>query len=289
MGFFDLGNLYKAMFDKSSLPDYDSLDPSTINLMLKMNFSDYDPRRDGDEERRLLYDILVNDFSSESIGRYGEHLTRKRIREGVDGYKRIISNVMIPNSSNTKTEIDVITVHEKGILVVENKNLGGWIFGNESQDYWMQTFPGGEKHRFYNPIKQNSNHCQALIRLLGVGESDLVSCIVFSERCTLKEVPEKTEYQLVTKSPDLVRKLKKIMDDREPIYDELRVNQIADILERYIATDEEKKKHTERVKNYSAGEVCPWCGRQLVERKGKYGEFLGCSGYPGCRYTRNVE
>jgi len=32
--------------------------------------------------------------------------------------------------------------------------------------------------------------------------------------------------------------------------------------------------------------VCPRCGRALVKRKGKYGEFWGCSGYPSCTYTR---
>ncbi len=33
-------------------------------------------------------------------------------------------------------------------------------------------------------------------------------------------------------------------------------------------------------------DVCPQCGSELVERKGKYGKFLGCSSYPKCRYTR---
>ena len=26
---------------------------------------------------------------------------------------------------------------------------------------------------------------------------------------------------------------------------------------------------------------------KLVERSGRYGKFLGCSGYPRCRFTRN--
>lgn len=32
---------------------------------------------------------------------------------------------------------------------------------------------------------------------------------------------------------------------------------------------------------------CPQCGGVLVKRKGRYGEFLGCSSFPRCRYTRN--
>ncbi len=34
--------------------------------------------------------------------------------------------------------------------------------------------------------------------------------------------------------------------------------------------------------------VCPICGGELTLRKGRFGMFYGCSGYPECRYTRNV-
>lgn len=33
---------------------------------------------------------------------------------------------------------------------------------------------------------------------------------------------------------------------------------------------------------------CPKCHRPLRKRTGKYGQFLGCSGYPSCRYTRDI-
>jgi ssDNA-binding Zn-finger/Zn-ribbon topoisomerase 1 len=33
---------------------------------------------------------------------------------------------------------------------------------------------------------------------------------------------------------------------------------------------------------------CPKCGRRLVRRSGLHGPFLGCSGFPSCRYTRNA-
>lgn len=33
---------------------------------------------------------------------------------------------------------------------------------------------------------------------------------------------------------------------------------------------------------------CPKCGKALVKRNGKNGEFLGCSGFPKCRHTQNL-
>ncbi|HUY08782.1 MAG TPA: type I DNA topoisomerase [Candidatus Dormibacteraeota bacterium] len=32
------------------------------------------------------------------------------------------------------------------------------------------------------------------------------------------------------------------------------------------------------------GESCPDCGKELVQRKGRFGPFVSCSGYPGCKY-----
>ncbi len=36
------------------------------------------------------------------------------------------------------------------------------------------------------------------------------------------------------------------------------------------------------------GEKCPECGSELVLRKGRYGEFIACSNFPKCKYSRNV-
>ncbi len=36
-------------------------------------------------------------------------------------------------------------------------------------------------------------------------------------------------------------------------------------------------------------EKCPKCGKQLAKRLGRNGYFIGCTGYPECDYTRNVD
>jgi 5-methylcytosine-specific restriction endonuclease McrA len=35
-------------------------------------------------------------------------------------------------------------------------------------------------------------------------------------------------------------------------------------------------------------ELCPLCAGRLVLRKGKFGQFYGCSGYPKCKYTKQI-
>ena len=36
------------------------------------------------------------------------------------------------------------------------------------------------------------------------------------------------------------------------------------------------------------GESCPDCGHDLVKKRGRFGEFIACSNYPACKYTRPI-
>ena len=38
--------------------------------------------------------------------------------------------------------------------------------------------------------------------------------------------------------------------------------------------------------SYKETEVCPTCGGKLIIRKGEFGEFMGCSNYPKCRFIK---
>lgn len=48
-------------------------------------------------------------------------------------------------------------------------------------------------------------------------------------------------------------------------------------------------KEFEQTSNYKENMVCPLCKGKLSMKSGKYGSFYGCSNYPTCRYTKNVE
>lgn len=34
--------------------------------------------------------------------------------------------------------------------------------------------------------------------------------------------------------------------------------------------------------------ICPECRSKLIEKNGRNGRFIGCTGFPGCRYTRSI-
>lgn len=37
------------------------------------------------------------------------------------------------------------------------------------------------------------------------------------------------------------------------------------------------------------GEMCPQCGKPLVRKQGRFGEFIGCSGFPECHYIKPLQ
>lgn len=51
-----------------------------------------------------------------------------------------------------------------------------------------------------------------------------------------------------------------------------------------INTTVQRKDVTQEITD----EVCPKCGKKLLIRLGRNGKFIGCSGYPDCDYTRNL-
>jgi DNA topoisomerase-1 len=55
-------------------------------------------------------------------------------------------------------------------------------------------------------------------------------------------------------------------------------------------TVDEAEERVERVKmpEEVTSELCPECGRNLVVKHGRFGAFLGCQGYPDCKFTKAI-
>ncbi len=66
------------------------------------------------------------------------------------------------------------------------------------------------------------------------------------------------------------------------------------LLEKFWGPFKEQIDHTEEnvkrsdVTHEAMDEKCPECGRQLSIRLGRHGRFVGCTNYPECSYTRDL-
>ena len=80
---------------------------------------------------------------------------------------------------------------------------------------------------------------------------------------------------------DMEEDLDKIADG-EMIWDKVLTTFYGD----FETLVEKAFKDMEKEKAKETGEMCPLCGKPLVIRKGKYGEFTACSNYPECKYIK---
>nr|WP_272878487.1 nuclease-related domain-containing protein [Clostridium sp. Cult3] len=194
-----------------------------------------------DESKLSYFQVKFNK------GLYGEYLSF-RILESLPGYSKILVNTYIPKDDKT-TEIDIIFIHQTGIYVIESKNYGGWIFGNENNKNWLQTFKNGHKSYFYNPIWQNNTHIKCLKNLLKDEKDDVyTSIIVFSERCTLKKIETYSDQLYVIKRTELQEVMENILADSRQVISPDRILEIYKILKPYTnVSDELKEKHIENL------------------------------------------
>lgn len=56
-----------------------------------------------------------------------------------------------------------------------------------------------------------------------------------------------------------------------------------------LVKEKEESVSRSDVTTEAIDETCPKCGKQLNIRLGRRGRFIGCSGFPECDYTRNVD
>ncbi|HKI86986.1 MAG TPA: type I DNA topoisomerase [Thermoanaerobaculia bacterium] len=66
------------------------------------------------------------------------------------------------------------------------------------------------------------------------------------------------------------------------------LSEFDDKFERDLAEAGRKMPNVKR-EGVPTDEVCPDCGKPLVMRFGRYGAFLGCTAYPECKYTRDLD
>ncbi|NMH73931.1 DNA topoisomerase I [Bacillus sp. RO2] len=237
-------------------------------------------------------------------GAVGERAVNKEL-EKLGPLFTVYHDLYVPNENGGTSQVDHVVTSPTGIFVIETKHYDGWIFGKENQRNWTQVIYK-RKEKFLNPIWQNYGHIKALKGYLGE-HHNYQSIIAFSSQSTLKFEDDFTSARVI-QIPQLNKIIKESLSRQ---ISEVELRGINKALEQLIIQDGKQKKmvhkrHIEAIRDKQAGnvvvkpivkkqtlnqteaETCPECGGKLSIKKGKYGSFYGCSGYPGCRFTAKI-
>jgi len=229
-------------------------------------------------------------FKPNLIGLIGEINIGLRLSLIANESDVLINNVLLMYNGHT-SQIDHLLISEHGIFVIETKNYSGWIYGNEKDELWTSVV-FNNKYRFHNPVKQNWSHIKMLKEIFkDYTNVNYNSIIVFTNRARLKSISSNVPVIYENELKDII--------DKQKVVKNITEEQVADMVMRLnnfsIQGRTAKALHVKSIKTtlenkelLESKDICPKCGLRLIERSGKYGRFLGCSGYPRCKFTKKL-
>ena len=164
----------------------------------------------------------------------------------------IFHDLYLQKPNGEYSQIDLVAVVDAGIIVFEVKDYSGWLFGSVNQYKWTQVLAyGNKKYRFYNPIKQNSGHINALkSKLKHLGNISYHSVVLFDGDCEIKALDSVPNSTFVEKFNQLPYILKEIDKSGEYLSFTIR-DQVSNILKDAVINGENievKKQHIDNVR-----------------------------------------
>lgn len=230
--------------------------------------------------------ILLKKFNSNLKGSLGENKVAHVLGDTVAGNQYVINDIIFYDKNGHTCQIDHILINNNGIWVIETKNYSGKIYGNNFQQEWTQVLAYGRtKNKFYNPVKQNAAHIFHLSEYLKV-KNIFHNVVVFLNDADISKVNSENVCS--------IKQLNYIKNQTTDVFllvEEMKIyyNEIMTL--KFEGETISKKEHIANIRetqNKLKQNVCPRCGSQLVLRKGKTAQFYGCSNYPKCRFTKNL-
>lgn len=227
----------------------------------------------------IFLSFICTIFYKQIVGKAGEYHVKRELRKLPKSEYLTINDVMIKNKDITH-QIDHIVISKYGIFVIETKQYNGYIVGNEYDKNWKQN----KKYYINNPIHQNYGHVKALEEVLGLPENYFLSIVCISSTAKFKISSKSPVLHIYELNKYILSFNERYIDEYENIYNTL--------IKLNIVDKSERKAHIKYAKNIKNSKeinletTCPRCGSKLVNRNGKYGEFVGCSNFPKCKYIK---
>lgn len=199
-------------------------------------------------------------------------------------------NLLLPAPDGT-TQVDHVIVSRYGVFVIETKNMRGWIYGRADEATWTQNIYGN-KTKFQNPLRQNHKHVMAVAGALGVAPTTIHPIITFQGSAEFRTPMPNN----VTVGAGFIGHIRTFTN---PVYTEVEITRMVELLQEATRTSTlaNQRAHVQALRarnDETRGQLCPRCGEPLVIRIASRGEraghrFWGCSSYPKCRYTRDLD
>lgn len=191
---------------------------------------------------------LIQSVTSLSRGTFSErHLILALLKSGIHSHA-IFHDLYITRNDGKFSQIDLVVATRVGIIVFEVKDFSGWIYGRGNQTKWTQVLAyGSEKHRFYNPIMQNSTHIKQLRQKLKENVP-FYSVIVFYGDSELQDISFVPKDVFVTKWYRVIDVVNTIIQGN-PLATYSNKHRVIEILKNAVANGNTLKTEIQHIEN----------------------------------------
>ena len=236
--------------DKTDLPALAKDDPlKLLGIEPKQHFTQPPPR--------YSEASLIKTLEEKGIGRPSTYANILSTIQGKE-YVRLEKRYFCPSALGFVVT-DLLVAHFPEILDLKftaamEKNLDGVEDGSNS---WIKVL-----EKFYGPFSKSLNLAQEEMKSIKIkGVSTDIKCDKCGASMVIK-YGRSGEFLACSGYPECKNTKDFKRDEKGQIQ----------IQDREIRTDK----------------ICDRCGRPMVIKKGRFGEFLACSGYPECRNTKSI-
>lgn len=232
-------------------------------------------------------------------------------------WARTVAALMMPaitDNTTVKFESGGLTFTAKGIIQTFDGFLS--VYGKYESikdeilpkmvenEVYKQTKIDKTQHFTQPPARYSEATLVKVLEELGIGRPSTYATILDTlkkrDYVQLEEKRFKPTEQGVLTSTNLTQHFDSIINVDYTAGMENELDVIAEGQDDYIAylkqfyaefepLVEKAQKDMVEIQPEQLEEACPECGKPLLLRKGRYGNFIACSGFPECRYTRKVE
>ena len=169
--------------------------------------------------------------------KYNQYLTFRCLQK-MEVYQRILLNVNLSKDDDSTAVVPILSISNRGVVLVEAMNCRGFIHGDESSLIWTQTLPGGSKKNFYNPVWQIKGQIKAFNRFFdGEYSRVLSSFVVFNGISNINGIGTNNQNVRIVKRNRL---FKALVSDKEAMkLTNEEVDRIYNALEAYSCDEDD--------------------------------------------------
>lgn len=204
---------------------------------------------------------LLCSVSSPDRGTISEQdLVIKLLKKGVYP-KAIFHDLYVRKRNGEYSQIDLVVALPQGLVCIEVKDYSGWIYGFETEKYWLKSLNHGkEQYKFYNPLMQNEGHIRALReQSRQFARLPIFNVVVFAGDCELTDVRYFSDDVFIGYVDQVMRFLKQIKKKDAAAYTDKR--EVARLLRLAVQNGDDptiQEQHLEKVNELIYEETHWW-------------------------------